>query len=501
MADGNQGNIEQQVLEALAKANRMVDPRMQHLNLEKATFAQPGGATTGLQFYDLEVGAKMLYPVLTPLRNAIPRVSGKGGIQANWRAVTAINTTGVRAGVSAGHRGGVIAVNTKDYSASYKGIGLESTADFEAAYAGQGFEDVRALAVKVGLEQLMIAEEQLIIGGAGVLALGTTPTPSTAAATSGGALASATYSVICVALTLDGWINGTVAGGIQAQVTRTNMDASSDTFGGGAAKKSNAASIAVTGPTGKITATVAGVIGASGYAWYWGLAGSELLGAITTVPTYVITAAAAGTQNASALGTADNSTNPLVFDGLISIAATSGSGSYTYDLGGGFLTSDNAGGIVEIDVMLRYMWDNYRLSPTRLLVNVQEAKNITKKIIGAGSNSTGALRFVVDAKQGAMAGGTLARSYLNSYAMGGPVEIAIQVHPNVPPGMIIALTDKLPYPLANIANVMQIRCRQDYHQIEWPLITRQYQYGVYSDQVLQHFFPPSIAILQGIGNG
>jgi len=36
---------------------------------------------SGLTYYDLELGAKFLYPVLTPLRNMIPRVSGKGGIQ------------------------------------------------------------------------------------------------------------------------------------------------------------------------------------------------------------------------------------------------------------------------------------------------------------------------------------------------------------------------------------------------------------------------------------
>ena len=44
----------------------------------------------------------------------------------------------------------------------------------------------------------------------------------------------ATYSVICVALSLDGVVNGSVIGGIQGAITRTNADGSSDTFGGGA---------------------------------------------------------------------------------------------------------------------------------------------------------------------------------------------------------------------------------------------------------------------------
>jgi len=84
----------------------------------------------------------------------------------------------------------------------------------------------------------LIAEEAIILGGNRQLPLGTTPTPTVTASTTGGSLAAATYSVICVALTLDGLINGSVAGGIQGQITRTNADASTDTFGGGAAKPS-----------------------------------------------------------------------------------------------------------------------------------------------------------------------------------------------------------------------------------------------------------------------
>src|SRR3954469_12721108 len=143
----------QQMQEALTKSFSapMADPRMPD-SLAKSTFSQSNSATTGLTFYDLEAGAKFLYPVLTPLRNEIPRVSGKGGIQANWRAVTGINTTGIQIGVSGGNRGAVMAVSTQDYVAAYKGIGIEDNVDFEAQYSGQNFEDIRALAAKVGLQ-------------------------------------------------------------------------------------------------------------------------------------------------------------------------------------------------------------------------------------------------------------------------------------------------------------------------------------------------------------
>ena len=121
-------------------------------------------------------------------RHEIPRVSGKGGIQANWRAITGVNINNLSAGVSPGNRGGVIAVSTKDYTAAYKGLGLESNVDFEADYAAEGFDDAKARAVEGLLRSLMISEEKMMVGGNSSVLLGTTPTPTAAGATTGGAL-------------------------------------------------------------------------------------------------------------------------------------------------------------------------------------------------------------------------------------------------------------------------------------------------------------------------
>jgi hypothetical protein len=73
-----------------------------------------------------------------------------------------------------------MAVTTADYTAAYKGIGIESNVDFEAGYAAQGFDDVRAIAAQTGLEALMLGEELIILGGNGSVALGVTPTPALA---------------------------------------------------------------------------------------------------------------------------------------------------------------------------------------------------------------------------------------------------------------------------------------------------------------------------------
>ncbi len=477
--------------------------------LAKSTFSESTSPTSGLTYYDLELGAKFLYPLLTPLRNEVPRVSGKGGIQANWRAVTGVNTTGLRIGVSGGNRGGVQAVSTQDYSAAYKGIGIETSVDFEAYYAGMGFDDVKAIGAKVGLEACMLGEEILILGGDTSVALGLTSTPSLAPSATGSSLTTAAspYSVICVALTLDGVVNGSVSGGIQGAITRSNADGSSDTFGGGASQQSANAttSIPSSSTTGSIAATVAPVVGALGYAWFWGAVGSEVLGAITTINSLVITANAAGTQTAASLGSVDNSTNALVFDGLLYQAFKSGSNAYVNYLStgtagvGSTLTGDGSGGIVEIDAALKDRWDNYRLSPDTMWVSSQVANNLSAKILAGGVNA--AQRFVFDSEQGALGGGVMVRTYLNKFSMAGPKTLDIRVHPNMPAGMVLMTSKTLPYPLSNVGNVMQIRTRQDYYQIEWPPRARRYETGVYADEVLQHYFPPSMAVISNIAAG
>jgi hypothetical protein len=476
--------------------------------LNKA-YTQSSNPTSGLTFYDLEAGAKLLYPVLTPLRNMIPRVSGKGGIQANWRAITGINIGQLSAGVSQGNRGGAVVHTTKDYIAAYRGLGLEDYVTFEADYAAEGFDDVKALATRRLLESLMLQEEIVILGGNSTqIALGQPAAPTLTGSTTGGTLAAATWSVIVVALTLEGLNNAQAnpdANGfpqVQGLITRNNTDGSTDQYGGGSSQVSPAATVTTTGTTSSITAVAAPIRGAVAYAWYLGAAGAERMYGITTTNSVVFTQASnASAQLASAIvsGNQDNSKNALVFDGLLSIALGAGSNAYVKDNAGAPLTADSAGGVVEIDDMLKDRWDNYRLSPDMLLVSSQEQGNINKKVL-AGATSQ-AQRFVFTVDQAKIAGGTMVTSYKNKYSMNGAVEIPINLHPNMPAGTILALTTRLPYPMSNVTNVIQIRTRREYYQIEWPLRSRKYEYGVYCDEVLQHYFPPSMGVITNIANG
>lgn len=506
-------NESQNTLELLKVAQSQPDALIK-------SFVQPSTATTGLQAYNLEAPSKKLYPVMTPLRNSIARVSGGFAIQANWKAITGINVNNVRAGIAEGKRGGVITHSLSEYYAAFRGYGLENNVTFESNYAAANFEDVKALAVQQTLEATMIQEERLILGGNGSVALNdgnATPTPSLAVA-AGGSLADATtYRVIAVALGMQAYLdtvgvnNGSIGGSFNAatstvpgQITRTNADGTTDTFGGGSGKVSAAATILTTAANQKVSATVTAVSGAVGYAWYMGVgAGNERLVAVTSINSVVITAVAdAAAQLASALGATDNSTSSLDFDGLLSQAFKTGSGAYLKSMATGTagtgtaLTSDGSGGIVEFEEAFLSFYNKYRLSPTAIYVSAQELVNITKKIIA--NNGAPLLRLTVAAdNQSQIQAGVVVGEYLNKVT---GTKVPLIVHPNMPAGTIFFYCASLPYPLANVGSVARMLMRQDYFQIEWPLRTRKYEYGVYADGVLQHYAPFSMGIISNIAN-
>lgn len=504
----------QQTLDALkaAQANPVIDE-------VSKSFVQPNSATSGLATYDLEAPAKTLYPVLTPLRNKIARIVGGAGIQANWRAITGINTGHMTAGVSEGNRSGAIAHTTADYFAAFRGVGLEDYVTFEADYAAQGFDDVRARAVEGLLRATMIQEEFIDLGGLSTFGLGTTGTPTLADVGTGGSLAAATtFKVYCVALTLAGYQqlagynNGTVnesinlaSAALQATYTRTNMDGSTDTIAGGVAQKSSIASVTTASDgnaTHSIRASVAPKQGAVAYAWYWGTVGNELLGAVTTINSVLITATATGTQNISALPASDNSADTTVYDGLLSQITKSGSGAYVQALATGTagtgtkLTSDGAGGVNEIDAAFASFWNQYRLSPSEIYVSAQQLLDINTLIIKNGGAPL--IRYGLDANGATITAGTVVGQYLNKIT--GTL-VKITVHPNMPAGTIMFYSDGVPYPLSNVGNVVQKKLRRDYYQIEWPLRSRKYEYGVYFDGVLQNYFPPAFGVITNIAAG
>lgn len=462
--------------------------------------------STGLTWYDLQAPAKNLFPVITPLRNKIPRVAGNGDIATRWKVVTAINTGKLRGAVPEGKRNGTVSMTTADKLASYKTVGLEDYVTFEAVNAAVNFEDIRATMAQRLLWANMIQEERLIFGGNGdAIALGTTPTPTVANAGTGGTIAAATYNVVCVALTHAGWLASDLVNGVPGQQTVTMPDGTTYTYNPGTALKSSAGSTTPTGSTSTISASVTPVNGAVAYAWYVGTSGNEKLEAITTINSVKLTALAGTGQALSTLFTADRSKNAYEFDGFLNLGFAGGTvqtqATGTAGTGTKLSASNSDGAVDQIETLLKSMWDNFRLSPTTLYVSSQEVKNITSLVIKNGGSPI--VRMAGDFAGGVngVTAGSVVGSYLNRYSMNGGQLIKLELHPDAAPGTILAHADILPYPLTNVSNVVEMHLRQDYYQIDWPVTKRQYESGVYFDGVLAHYFPSAIGVINNIADG
>jgi hypothetical protein len=465
---------------------------------------------TGLVAYDLQAPAKNLYPVVTPLRNALPRVGGGVGLATNWRQVNSITGSGFDATgwVPEGQRAGKMSYSTSNKSASYVTLGEEDDVTFEAINAGRGFEDLQATMSMRLLQKTMRKEEMALLFGNNSNALGTPTAPTLSAAGSGATLPAATYSVIVVALTGEGYKNSSVASGVATTKTVTGADGSTFTLNGGSSNKSSNATQAVTlGQT--LSASVTPISGAVGYAWYVGTAGNEVLQAITTINSIAISAPlASGTQAASAV-TADNSTNSTAFDGLFTWAMKSGSGAYLKQLATGTagtgttLTASGRGSVVEIDDMLQNMWDNYQVSPSVLYMNSRQIRDVTTKVLsGASGAPLLQVHKTPEEAYGITAGGTI-NAYYNPFQLEGGQRIPVKIHPDIPPGTIIGYAENLPiqYQSNEVPNVAEVKTRQDYYAIDWPIVSRKRARGVYVEEVLAVYAPFALGAITNIAAG
>lgn len=476
-------------------------------------FAKAFTVSLGLVNYDLEAGAKLLFPwgaKITPLRNEIPRAtSNRGDTAHRWKQITAINSTNMPPGVSEGNRSGVVNTVESDRTSTYAGLGEEDFVTYEAEYAAEGFDDVLALASENLLKSLMISEERMIIGGNSSVALGTTPTPAGTGATTGGALSDGTYYVGAVALTNDGWSRATVTGGVVQQINRTNADGSSDTINGGTATPSaQSASVTLNAGTAvqRISATVTAVQGAVAYAWYLGNSATHLyLQQITTINSVNFTTAytTAARQDFTTLAAADYSkVGSYGFDGLLYGAPfASASGAYYVALAtgtagtGSSLTTDNAGGIVEFNALLKDRWDNYRVSPETIWLNSQEM--LTLKVLIVKNGGAPLLKLNADAQRpvSELVAGAVVGSYLNPIT--GEL-LKVRVHPFQTPGTALFTSTQAPYAGSRVQTVIKMLCRREYYSTLWPQRTRKREYGTYVDETLLNYFPPAFGAITNI---
>jgi len=475
--------------------------RSGEVELAKATFGNPTTATGGIQLWNLDEAVKTLVPKYTPLRNSIPRVGGQFARQANWKAVTAIDSANGPIGVPDGTRNADIAVTVDEYNAVFKTLAVEASATFQSEWAAKGLESTQGIARKAGVHKYMVGEESVILGGNTTgtgIALGVPATP-TGALVAGGSMTAQANRCYVVALTHDGWKASSVAGGVATTTSVTPADGSAAyTVNRGSSNKS-AESAAVTTASSNLSVrwSVTAIRGAVAYAWFVGLtgAGNCLLAGITATNSFLQTADATGTQAASAI-TADKSQDQYVFDGLITQISKSGSNGYWRSLDNATLTATGKGGIVEFDTLLVDRFVNYKCSSYEIIMSANQSK-AASDAMRTGATATPLSINVISDSQGNLRGGSRFTEY--THPITGEV-LPLIVHTDLPDGTIIFKLKDVGalYDEDRVPNVWQMAMRQDMFSIEWPARTLRYELAVIADGVLQGYFPAGNGIIANV---
>jgi hypothetical protein len=171
---------------------------------------------------------------------------------------------------------------------------------------------------------------------------------------------------------------------------------------------------------------------------------------------------------------------------------------------GGAAPALTGGGIDVLDSINDKLWASVQLSPTAYMVASQQADEISKAILSSSSATTFLPPTDADARTNLAGGGYIGR-YINRAAGGVPV--AIEVHPHMAPGTIVARTDRVPFPGSNIGSVYEVRCQYDTMRFDYAanLVPNtsgggpRYDFEVRSMETLVNRAPIAQAVATNIG--
>ncbi|MER6350664.1 hypothetical protein ABT186_02110 [Streptomyces sp. NPDC001634] len=447
--------------------------------LAAITKAQTSGIleTTGIYSYDLSELVSLI-PVVTPFRDIVARKqSPDGNPYAVWRAIMNLNSAQPDPSMGFDFAANEVQYQEQDFQARYKPTGYAGLVTQDAYDLAKGYADPYAVATFQTLNQVLIGDDRKLIGGQS-FALAAPAAPTLVQSATGGTIGAVSLYVAVAARTGSGYYYGSG----NSQGTSSVVS----TFGSGS--------------TNSVTATVAAVRGAVAYDWFYSTNGSTWFYYTTTsVNTVKVTKTISSNQalpaslpdlstswkgTANAVPTintaADNgSANAADYDGFLASLTGdyNGSGQWVQpgtgtanpsifnSLDGAALTL-SGGSVTEIENLLFLpLWNQVKCSPTALMMNAAQAQEIANLVLG-GSAATTFLNTDASGRISTTAGGRVGE-IVNAPA--GGVTVPIEVHVSLPPGTIIARTDRVPFPQANISSVLEYRALRD---------TAQYEYGI-----------------------
>ena len=435
--------------------------------------------TTGVYSYDLS-NLVSLIPVVTPYRDMVARVKAPdGNPYAVWRAI--MNLTDSQPDLSMGfdYAANETQFEEQDFQARYKPTGLAGLVTQDAYDLAFGYADPYAVMTFNVLNQVLIGDDRKLLG-AQSFALAAASAPTLTQHTTGGTIA----------------LNTTVYVGVAGRTGSGYYYGSGNSQGASNSGESGSGT-----STNSVSAVTASLRGAVAYDWFQSSNGSTWYYYTTTTTNTVTMTSVISSNNALPSSTtcpdlstqwkgstgvptynasADNgSANANDYDGLL--ASLSGDYSSTgqwvqpgtvtanpsvnHSLDGAALTL-TGGTVTEIEQYLfGPLWTAIKASPTALMVNAAQAQEIANLILGSSSATT-YLQTDAAGRINVTAGGRVG-SIINTPA--GGVQVPIEVHVSLPPGTIVARSDRVPFPQANISSVTEYRALRD---------TAQFDYGI-----------------------
>lgn len=468
--------------------------------IKEITLSGIGNWTTsdGPWLYDLDAPSKKVFPVLSPIRNKLPRPKGVGtshryrridgitgsqtGGVANQRISFAENVSTSFRGLSL-NRPGKISYATSISNTPYTLYGLSDDLTWAAQYAGQGFEDLRGLIARNVLMAHMMGEEQLVLAGrttaltaptlaAGNLtqrAAGTGPN-----AQAGEAALTGQTTSIYVKVTAVGHFGESVASSAQTVTVSTGnvVDVTLNTLPAGSHGFRVYASTGGSDPGD-----------ASRFVQTWNATGYDMYG-LNYTGGNVFTISGALAVAGAATPTADTSASANDFDGL--------------------MTQTNANGLVvprlnstlTLDAITKNVflpgWLQFKSDVDEAWCHAIESIAITDLTLGAAGNP---YRINVGEGDVAVTGGYRVDRMVNKVT---GKSVMVTVHPYAEQGNILFLSYGLPFPYSEVPNVWEMRMVQDYLQIDWPVIQMSYDTSTFTFGSLIGYAPAYNAVLSGI---
>jgi hypothetical protein len=440
--------------------------------------AQTTGITTGtgISGYDLSPLVTLI-SVVTPFRDHVARVkSTDGNTFAIWKAI--MNLTGSQPDPSMGfdYAANEAVFQEQDFQAKYMPTGLAGMVTQDALDLATGYDDTYATATFNVLNQLLIADDRKLLG-AQSFALAASTAPTLTQHTTGGSIAATTTVYVGVA-------------------ARTG---SGYYYGSGNSQGASTSGVSGAGATNSVSASTAAIRGAVCYDWFQSANGTvwyyyttttvnavtmtSVIGSNNTVPATLVDISANWKGSAGVptyLSSGDNgSANANDFDGYMASlsgdynttgrwvpAGTATANPSVFNSLNGAALTLSGGSIAEIENLLfLQLWNQIKSSPTALMMNAAQAQAIAGLVLGSSSATT-FLNTDKDGRISVTAGGRVGE-IVNAPA--GGVTVPIEVHVSIPPGTIIARSDRVPFPQSKISSVLEFRTLRD---------TAQYDYGI-----------------------